>query len=198
MEKKKRNPLTYFYGLALVFMFSSVIIEIFAAKKSGFGILDILALVFIVFAIGFVFVPLGMIYHQRKKEIQLSFEKAKENPQTFFDALLNDYREHNLSLDVENSEKKKIAPILDYQRQVAIYYHTLLGDKNHLLLLDVYFYQNECVILFDEGKVFEKAFAYQKDDQVVFEDTKELYYVISNQIKEAYQDYLTHQEVLKL
>ena len=74
------------------------------------------------------------------------------------------------------------------QQQVAIFYHTLLGDKKHLLLLDVYFYQQECVIMFDEGKVYEETIAYDKDN-----DTKDFYYQISIKINDYLKQYLIDQ-----
>ena len=111
-----------------------------------------------------------------------------QNPTYFFDAIIKDYKEHNLCLDVESDEKITITPIIDYQQQVAIFYHTLLGDKKYLLLLDVYFYQQECVIMFDEGKVYEETIAYDNDN-----DTKDFYYQISIKINDYLKQYLIDQ-----
>ena len=164
MEEKKLNRLVVLWLsiIAIICIIVSVILEIFAAQKDYFGLLDGLAIGFLVIAL--------------------------QNPNSFFDAIIKDYKEHNLCLDVESDEKITITPIIDYQQQVAIFYHTLLGDKKHLLLLDVYFYQQECVIMFDEGKVYEETIAYDKDN-----DTKDFYYQISIKINDYLKQYLIDQ-----
>ena len=190
MEEKKLNRLVVLWLsiIAIICIIVSVILEIFAAQKDYFGLLDGLAMGFLVIA--FVCAISMIIYqqHWRKSKIQARIDVALQNPTSFFDAIIKDYKEHNLCLDVESDEKITITPIIDYQQQVAIFYHTLLGDKKHLLLLDVYFYQQECVIMFDEGKVYEETIAYDNDN-----DTKDFYYQISIKINDYLKQYLIDQ-----
>lgn len=148
MEEKKLNRLVVLWLsiIAIICIIVSVILEIFAAQKDYFGLLDGLAIGFLVIA--FVCAISMIIYqqHWRKSKIQARIDEALQNPTSFFDAIIKDYKEHNLCLDVESDEKITITPIIDYQQQVAIFYHTLLGDKKHLLLLE-FIFTNKNVLL---------------------------------------------------
>lgn len=189
MEEKKRIQRVILWSsiIAFVFIITSVILEIFAAQKDYFGILDGLAIGFLVLA--FLCAVFIIVYQHRirKRKIDARFDLALTNPTTFFDKIIQDYKDIIFVQKVESDEKITITPIINYQQEVAIYYHTLLGNKKHLLLLDVYFNPQECVILFDEGKVYEEIVPYDGND------TKDFYYQISIKINDYLKQYLIDQ-----
>ncbi len=198
MKNEKKIKINIFYCFAILFMVISVTLAIFAHFKKYWGILDILALIFLMLAVIFSFTPLIQLHFIRKKIIDTRINQAIINPVLFIDYIFCDFKEHNVCLELDLIEKVTIQPVIDYQKEVAIYYHTLLSNsKKDLVLLDVYFSKNECLILFDEGKIYEETFPYQTNETNNYENTKDLYYTISLKIKEQYQKYINEKEALK-
>lgn len=198
MKNEKKVKINIYYYFAIIFMVASVTLAIIAHFKKYWGILDILALVFLLLAVIFSFTPLIQIHHVRKKRIDKCINQATSNPVSFIDYIFCDFKEHNVCLELDLIEKVTIQPVIDYQKEVAIYYHTLLSNsKKNLVLLDVYFSKNECLVLFDEGKIYEETFPYQTNEINNYENTKDLYYFISLKIKEQYQKYINEKEALK-
>ena len=130
MEEKKLNRLVVLWLsiIAIICIIVSVILEIFAAQNDYFGLLDGLAIGFLVIA--FVCAISMIVYqqHWRKSKIKARIDEALQNPTSFFDAIIKDYKEHNLCLDVESDEKITITPIIDYQQLVWRPGHLLSGS----------------------------------------------------------------------
>lgn len=107
MEEKKLNRLVVLWLsiIAIICIIVSVILEIFAAQKDYFGLLDGLAIGFLVIAFVCAISMIVYQHHWRKSKIQARIDVALQNPTSFFDAIIKDYKEHNLCLDVESDEK---------------------------------------------------------------------------------------------
>lgn len=189
---KKRVYFILMYVFALVLMVAGVICELFASKEKAFGLLDILAISLVFIAAIIVLVPNICIQIRQKKMILQTIQEHANHPQQFIDYIFKDYVDHNLQLSLENIDKQKLKPILDYEKQIAIYYHTLFVHQSLMILVDVYFFHDKCLILFDEGKIFEKEISYEGET-----DTKDFYYRLSLEITNQFDNCINNQRASK-
>ena len=194
MEGKKTKSLNFLYFIAIIFMIAGVVFEVIASKKAKFGLYDILAWSFIFVALVMVVIPIIMNSIHNRKQIKNQLTDSKKTPKNFVDYVISDYVDHNLVLDIDTKEKQSVKPIIDYEGNVSLVYHTLLEISNELFLLDVYFYHESCLILFDEGKVKEYEIPYKND---FISEPADLYGIISNKVRELTNEIFNDLKALK-
>ncbi len=192
--KKKRNVTMLICSIfAFVFMIPAIVLAILSNKEKGFNLFNILSLVCIFIAACFVFIPMIVNNLKTKKIIKQMIDEKSNNPASFADYIIQDYRQHNLQLSLDHIEKQYLEPLINENNELAIRYHTLfVYQKNILIFIEVYFLSDKTIILFDEGKEFMLELSYENQT-----DTKDFYYQISLKIKEQLEKIITNQTALK-
>ena len=192
--KKKRNVTMLICSIfAFVFMIPAIVLAILSNKEKGFNLFNILSLVCIFIAACFVFIPMIVNNLKTKKIIKQMIDEKSNNPASFADYIIQDYRQHNLQLSLDHIEKQYLEPLINEYNELAIRYHTLfVYQKNILIFIEVYFLSDKTIILFDEGKEFMLELSYENQT-----DTKDFYYQISLKIKEQLEKIITNQTALK-
>lgn len=192
--KKKRNVTMLICSIfAFIFMIPAIVLAILSNKEKGFNLFNILSLVCIFIAACFVFIPMIVNNLKTKKIIKQMIDEKSNNPASFADYIIQDYRQHNLQLSLDHIEKQYLEPLINENNELAIRYHTLfVYQKNILIFIEVYFLSDKTIILFDEGKEFMLELSYENQT-----DTKDFYYQISLKIKEQLEKIITNQTALK-
>lgn len=192
MNKKKHYSIMICVIFTFVFMIAGIILAVLSNRQVGFNLYNILSLICIFIAACFIFIPMIVNKIHSKRLCQQLMTQRTSHPTQFIDAIFKDYMEHNLQFSIQHIEKQYFEPLMNEKNELAVRYHTLFVYQKIDIYIEIYFLMDRCVILFDDGKLYQKEMNY--DNQT---NTQDFYYQISLIVNAQLEEIIKQQKVSK-